>query len=91
MNDARFSMRLPQSTLAFAQHYAAQCDMSLTQLILRYFARLQVETATAQHTPSATRAVRNIDSFIGIVNGASPLSDETQNDLRFKYLTEKYA
>ena len=84
MNDARFSMRLPQGTLDFAQGYAAQCNMTLTDLVLRYFAHLK-ETATSK----AVATSRGIGKYVGAVPAG--LSDKAMDDARFRHLMEKYA
>ncbi len=85
MNDARFSMRLPHDTLLFAQGYAAQCNMTLTDLVIRYFDRLK-EGIAATHP---RRPTRNINRYVGIAKCS--LSDEEMDNARFRGLMEKYA
>ena len=85
MNDARFSMRLPHDTLLFAQGYAAHCNMTLTDLVIRYFERLKGGIAATQ----AQKPTRNIDRYVGIAKCS--LSDEEMDDARFRGLMEKYA
>ena len=88
MNDARFCMRLPQSKLDFAQGYAAQCQMTVTELFLRYLDRLQ-NAVSAE--PAKRRRVRNISKYRGIIKCAKTMADEELDAERFKYLSEKYA
>lgn len=85
MNDARFSMRLPHDTLLFAQGYAASCNMTLTDLVIRYFERLK-GGISATHPRKRSR---NIDRYVGIAK--CTLSDEEMDDSRFRGLMEKYA
>ena len=54
MNDARFCMRLPQAALDFAQGYASQCQMSVTDLFLGYLNRLQEAVAAKSPVPALT-------------------------------------
>lgn len=91
MNDARFSMRLPQATLDFGHTYAAQCQMTLTELLLRYLNRLKDGVAAQEPYIGKRRPVRNLDKYIGIVKGAENVTDEELDADRFKYLSEKYA
>lgn len=85
MNDARFSIRLPHDTLLFAQGYAAQCNMTLTDLVIRYFDRLKEEIAATQ----TRKPTRNISRYVGIAKCS--LTDEEMDDARFRGLMEKYA
>lgn len=85
MNDARFSMRLPHDTLLFAQGYAAQCNMTLTDLVIRYFDRLKEEIAATQ----TRKPTRNISRYVGIAKCS--LTDDEMDDARFRGLMEKYA
>ena len=88
MNDARFCMRLPQAALDFAQGYAAQCQMSVTDLFLGYLNRLQ--DAVAAKSPKR-HGIRDIRKYRGILKRGHSLSDEERDVMRFKYLSEKYA
>ena len=88
MNDARFCMRLPQAALDFAQGYASRCQMSVTDLFLGYLNRLQ--DAVAAKSPKR-HGIRDIRKYRGILKRGHPLSDEERDDMRFKYLSEKYA
>ena len=88
MNDARFSMRLPQATLDFAQGYASQCQMSVTDLFLGYLNRLQ--EAVAAKSPKR-HGIRDIRKYRGILKRGHALADEERDEMRFKYLSEKYA
>ena len=88
MNDARFCMRLPQAALDFAQGYAAQCQMSVTELFLGYLNRLQ--EAVAAKSPKR-HGIRDIRKYRGILKRGNSLSDEQRDEMRFKYLSEKYA
>lgn len=91
MNDARFSMRLPRETLAFAQGYAAQCNMTLTDLLLRYLDRLRSGASRTAAARAAKRPVRNLDKYIGIARGMEHVTDEELDEMRFRHLSEKYA
>ena len=88
MNDARFCMRLPQAALDFAQRYAAQCQMSVTDLFLGYLNRLQ--EAVAAKSPKR-HGIRDIRKYRGILKRGNSLSDEARDKMRFKHLAEKYA
>ena len=88
MNDARFCMRLPQTALDFAQGYASQCQMSVTDLFLGYLNRLQEAVAAK---PSRRHGVRDIRKYRGVLKRAQSLSDEQRDEMRFKHLSEKYA
>lgn len=88
MNDARFCMRLPQAALDFAQGYASQCQMSVTDLFLGYLNRLQ--EAVAAKAPKRN-GIRNIRKYRGILKRGHSISDEERDEMRFKYLSEKYA
>ena len=87
-NDARFSMRLPQTALDFAQGYASQCQMSVTDLFLGYLNRLQ--EAVAAKAPKS-RGIRDIRKYRGILKRGHSLADGERDEMRFKYLSEKYA
>ena len=84
MNDARLNIRLSRDTLAFAQRYAAGCDMSVTELVTRYLKRLQENISDV-----TTRRMRNLEKYLGAVK--CDLSDKQVDDVRFKALMEKYA
>lgn len=86
MNDARFSMRLPQPTLDFVQGYAAQCQTSVTELVLQYFERLQ-SAATAR--TAKKRRFRDLSKYRGIVRPA--MDDREVDDLLSRNVLEKYA
>ena len=88
MNDARFCMRLPQAALDFAQGYASQCQMSVTDLFLGYLNRLQ--EAVAAKSPKR-HGIRDIRKYRGILKRGNSLSDEQRDEMRFKHLSEKYA
>ena len=88
MNDARFCMRLPQAALDFAQGYASQCQMSVTDLFLGYLDRLQKAVATK--TPKR-HGIRDIRKYRGIFKRNHSLADEERDEMRFKYLAGKYA
>ena len=88
MNDARFCMRLPQTALDFAQGYASQCQMSVTELFLGYLNRLQ--EAIAAKSPNRP-GIRDIRKYRGILKRDHSLADEERDEMRFKYLSEKYA
>lgn len=84
MNDARLNIRLGHDTLAFAQQYAADCNMTVTELVTRYLKRLQQKISVA-----TTQCTRNLDKYLGVVK--CDLSDRQIDDARFKALMEKYA
>ena len=88
MNDARFCMRLPQTALDFAQGYASQCQMSVTDLFLGYLNRLQ--EAVAAKSPKR-HGIRDIRKYRGILKRGHFMSDEQRDEMRFNYLSEKYA
>ena len=88
MNDARFCMRLPKTALDFAQGYASQCQMSVTELFLGYLNRLQ--EAVAAKSPRR-HGIRDIRKYRGILKRGNSLSDEQCDEMRFKHLSEKYA
>ena len=88
MNDARFCMRLPQTALDFAQGYASQCQMSVTDLFLGYLNRLQ--EAVAAKSPKR-HGIRDIRKYRGILKCNRSTSDKERDEMRFKYLSEKYA
>ena len=88
MNDARFCMRLPQTALDFAQGYASQCQMSVTELFLGYLNRLQ--EAVAAKSPKR-HGIRNIRKYRGILKRNHSMSGNERDEMRFKYLSEKYA
>ena len=88
MNDARFCMRLPQTALDFAQGYASQCQMSVTDLFLGYLNRLQ--EAVAAKAPQS-RGIRDIRKYRGILKRDHSPADGERDEMRFKYLSEKYA
>ena len=88
MNDARFCMRLPQAALDFAQGYASQCQMSVTDLFLGYLNRLQ--EAVAAKAPKS-RGIRDIRKYRGILKRGHSMANEDRDAMRFKYLSEKYA
>ena len=88
MNDARFCMRLPQAALDFAQGYASHCQMSVTDLFLGYLNRLQ--EAVAAESPKRP-GIRDIRKYRGILKRGRSLVDEERDEMRFKYLSEKYA
>ena len=87
-NDARFSMRLPQATLDFGHAYAAQSNTTLSGLILGYLNRLQEAVSTK--APKG-RGIRDIHRYRGILKSDKPLRDKERDEMRFKYLSEKYA
>ena len=84
MNDARLNIRLSHDMLAFAQQYAAGCDISVTELVTRYLKRLQENISVA-----TTHRTRNLEKYLGAVK--CDLSDKQVDDARFKALMEKYA
>ena len=88
INDARFSMRLPQTVLDFAQGYASQCQMSVTELLLGYLNRLQEAVAAK---PPKRHGVRDIRKYRGILKRDHSLTDEDRDKMRFKHLSEKCA
>ena len=88
MNDARFCMRLPKTALDFAQGYASQCQMSVTDLFLGYLNRLQ--EAVAAKSPKR-HGIRDIRKYRGILKCNHSTTDEKRDEMRFRYLSEKYA
>ena len=45
MNDARMTIRLPGSSLAFARRYASEMGVTVTDLVVRYFAVIPADAA----------------------------------------------
>ena len=86
MNDARMTIRLPRETLAFAQGYAAQYGFTLTELVTRYFDRLKRNVASNGKRKSR----RDIRKYAGLLKCPN-ITDKELDDLRYKYLMEKYA
>jgi len=88
MNDARFSMRLPQATLDFGHGYAAQNNMTLTDLLIRYIERLRDGSGLLSQN---CHRVRDIKKYRGILKSNVAKTDKELDEMRFKYLSEKYA
>ncbi len=83
MNDARMTIRLPGDTLAFAQGYAAKCNISLTDLVVRYFERLR-ESLTLQDEDASPA----LCALTGAIK--SDISDADERALYRKHLSEKH-
>ena len=79
MNDARMTMRLPGASLEFARQYAAEMDMTVTELVVRYFDKLRA-SFTGDGIPASVRDVA------GIV----PKSVDARKAYR-EHLMERYA
>ena len=53
MNDARMTIRLPGDTLLFAQRYAKKRQISLSELVVRYFNRLKETFSREDEVPAS--------------------------------------
>ena len=60
MNDARMTIRLPSEMLYFAQNYAKGRQITLSELVLRYFKRLKDEFASKREIPVSVRKIAGI-------------------------------
>ena len=61
MNDARMTIRLPGESLVFAQKYAKELRISLSELVLRYFDRLkECCSANDENEPDSVRDVAGL-------------------------------
>ena len=79
-NDARMTIRLPGEMLIFAQNYAQERQLSLSELVLRYFKRLKDSLkAKDDDIPASVRDV------VGIL----PPSVDVKRAYR-EHLAEKY-
>ena len=81
MNDARMTIRLPGETLLFAQSYARERNISLSELVLRYFNRLKGACATQEGVVPAS--VRDV---AGILPADLDFKDSYRAHLAEKYL-----
>ncbi len=59
MNDARMTIRLPGSSLAFARRYASEMGVTVTDLVVRYFDRMKAAFAS-DDVPASVRDVAGI-------------------------------
>ena len=59
MNDARMTIRLPGASLEFAKRYAAEMGVTVTDLVVRYFERVQ-EAFVGDGVPKSVRDVAGI-------------------------------
>ncbi len=79
MNDARMTIRLPSDTLLFAQGYARKRQISLSELVVRYFNRLKESFSGQDGIPASVRDV------VGIIP-----SDIDVEQMYHEHLAEKY-
>lgn len=79
-NDARMTIRLPGETLIFVQNYAHERQLSLSELVLRYFNRLKDSIRTKDD---------DIPISVRDVVGILPPSVDVKEAYR-KHLAEKY-
>ena len=79
MNDARMTIRLPSDTLLFAQGYARKRQISLSELVVRYFNRLKESFSGQDGIPASVRDV------VGIIP-----SDIDVEQMYREHLVEKY-
>ncbi len=79
MNDARMTIRLPSDTLLFAQGYARKRQISLSELVVRYFNRLKESFSGQDGIPASVRDV------VGIIP-----SDIDVEQMYHEHLVEKY-
>ena len=79
MNDARMTIRLPSDMLLFAQGYAKKRQISLSELVVRYFNRLKESFSGQDGIPASVRDV------VGIIP-----SDIDVEQMYHEHLVEKY-
>ncbi len=79
MNDARMTIRLPSDMLLFAQGYAKKKQISLSELVVRYFTRLKESFSEKDEIPASVRDV------VGIIP-----SDIDVEQMYHEHLAEKY-
>ena len=79
MNDARMTIRLPSDMLLFAQGYAKKRQISLSELVVRYFTRLKESFSEKDEVPASVRDV------VGIIP-----SDIDVEQVYHEHLVEKY-
>ncbi len=79
MNDARMTIRLPSEMLLFAQGYARKRQISLSELVVRYFNRLKESFSEQDGVPASVRDV------VGIIP-----SDIDVEQMYHEHLAEKY-
>ena len=79
MNDARMTIRLPSEMLLFAQGYARKRQISLSELVVRYFNRLKESFSGQDGIPASVRDV------VGIIP-----SDIDVEQVYHEHLVEKY-
>lgn len=79
MNDARMTIRLPSDMLLFAQGYAKKRQISLSELVVRYFTRLKESFSEKDEIPASVRDV------VGIIP-----SDIDVEQMYHEHLVEKY-
>ena len=60
MNDARMTIRLPGDTLLFAQGYARKRQISLFDIVVRYFNWLREAVSGEDEMPASVREVAGI-------------------------------
>lgn len=80
MNDARMTIRLPGESLLFAQRYAKDMHISLSELVHRYFNRLKDAFATSESNVP--------ESVAGVVGLIPP--DVNVEKMYQEHLAEKY-
>ena len=79
MNDARMTIRLPSDMLLFAQGYAKKRQISLSELVVRYFSRLKESFSEKDEIPASVRDV------VGIIP-----SEIDVEQMYHEHLVEKY-
>ena len=79
MNDARMTIRLPSDMLLFAQGYAKKRQISLSELVVRYFTRLKESFSEKDEVPASVRDV------VGIIP-----SEIDVEQMYHEHLVEKY-
>ena len=79
MNDARMTIRLPSDMLLFAQGYAKKRQISLSELVVRYFTRLKASFSEKDEIPTSVRDV------VGVIP-----SDIDVEQMYYEHLVEKY-
>ena len=78
-SDARLTIRLPGEYLQFAQQYARERHMSMTELVVGYFKRLKESHAGADDlSPS-------VKQMIGIIPAGSDAMEDYHDHLMEKH------
>lgn len=77
--DARMTIRLPGEYLKFAQEYAKERDMTLSELVVGYFQRLKESLAEKDELDPSVR------EMIGIIPSGTDAKDDYDEYLMRKH------